>query len=148
MTFLCKPNQSWFREVLLNDGPSFLCSPIACEACERTELLKTEITLAEMDHFFLCYFGVTPGVHREYTGSTPGVHREPWWIFLMNFFVEFFVNVLTYNLLTIASFRIGVPSILFLHKNGPKIAEQIDCLTTTKLIHNWMGVLVFCLIFT
>ena len=37
----------------------FLSSPIACEACERTELLKTEIGLAKMDHFFLCYFGVT-----------------------------------------------------------------------------------------
>ena len=44
------------------------------------------------------------------------------WIFLMNFFDELFdkflTNFLTYNLLTIASFRIGVPSILFLNKSS------------------------------
>ena len=40
--------------------------------------------------------------------------RNPDELFLINYFVEFFVNFLTYNLLTIASFRIGVPSILFL----------------------------------
>ena len=37
---------------------SFLSSPIECVAFERLELLKTEITLAKMDHFFLCHFGV------------------------------------------------------------------------------------------
>ena len=37
----------------------FLSSPIECVAFERLELLKTQITLAEMDHFFLCHFGVT-----------------------------------------------------------------------------------------
>ena len=34
--------------------------------------------------------------------------------FFENFFGDFFGNFLTYNLLTIASFRIGVPSILLL----------------------------------
>ena len=33
---------------------------------------------------------------------------------LSNFLKNFLKNFLTYNLLTIASFRIGVPSILFL----------------------------------
>ena len=42
------------------------------------------------------------GVYREYTGSIPGVY----WEFFFKFSTKFY-------LLTIASFRIGVPSILF-----------------------------------
>ena len=38
-----------------------------------------------------------------------------WQIFLMNFWWIFLTNFLTYNLLTIASFRIGVPSFGKLH---------------------------------
>ena len=39
-------------------------------------------------------------------------------------FDEFLTNVLTYNLLTIASFRIGVPSILFtLKKQMVKLSK-------------------------
>ena len=47
------------------------------------------------------------------------------WNFSLNFvgefFEEFFGNFLTYNLLTIASFRIGVPSILFFAKTKIQI---------------------------
>ena len=40
-----------------------------------------------------------------------------WRIFLKNLLMNFLTNFLTYNLLTVASFRIGVPSILFIHEN-------------------------------
>merc|ERR1712051_918314 len=64
------------------------------------------------------YTGSIPGVYRKYTGSIPGVYREytgsiPG-VFFMKF-SEFFQQIFSTNfyLVTIASFRIGVPSILF-----------------------------------
>merc|ERR1712218_390686 len=59
------------------------------------------------------YTGSIPGVYREYTGSIPGVYRE------YTKFSEFFQQIFSTNfyLLTIASFRIGVPSILFLPRS-------------------------------
>ena len=76
------------------------------------------------------YTGSIPGVYREYTGSIPGVNDEFFQrIFSTNFFDEFFLRNLNFfdefflqnfrnffnkffYLLTIESFRIGVPSIL------------------------------------
>ena len=59
-----------------------------CPLAGRAELLGTAFGQMKMGTIDLCNFGVT-------------------WCYL---FEDFF---LTYNLLTIASFRIGVPSILF-----------------------------------
>ena len=78
----------------------FLSSP---SACGRAELLRTEIGGFFLSAFTRCYFGIT------------------FIIFVTNFCDEFcdefLFNVLIYslNLLTIASFRSGVPSILFFH---------------------------------
>ena len=43
--------------------------------------------------------------------------------FLTDFLTDFLTNFLTYNLLTMASFRIGVPSILFVEKNDTAVFE-------------------------
>ena len=52
----------------------------------------------------------TYGMHTTY-GMHNGMYTYGFWqIFVTNFCDNFFV---TYNLLTFASFRIGVPSILF-----------------------------------
>ena len=63
---------------------------------------------------------------------------------LTNFFVwrNFFTNFLTYNLLTIASFRIGVPSILFFlqnWKNGnrKKIVIYIITFDPIEIFIDW-----------
>ena len=79
----------------------------------------------------MCYFGYY-GMY-TYGMYTYGMYDDEFfwriflWIFFTNFFDEIFVEVFDefFILLTIASFRIGVPSILFINKNG--IGSWFSC---------------------
>ena len=115
----------------------FLSSP---SACWRAELLRTNITVIIMEFLNSIWiifgsFGFLffPNFFEEFFDEF--FWRIFWRIFwqfiFMNFFMNFLTNfnfsedLFTYNLLIIASFRIGVPSILFLInllilKKGPK----------------------------
>ena len=68
--------------------------------------------------------------------------------FLTNILMNFDFSVdfsLTYHLLTVASFRIGVPSILFLQKNGLK---NVECCTYKVTNKNKLPLVVNCMFVT
>ena len=75
-----------------------------------------------------------------------------WWILLTNlineFFDEFFwriflTNFLTYNLSTIASFRIGVPSILLLKMLPEALSMTLPSLVFSALPNKW-NLQIYC----
>ena len=82
--------------------------------------MKVQIPLFCKIQHFLTYWIIFFSISRYYLTIVDEFFRQ---IFLTNFFDKLF-SFLTYNLLTIASFKIGVPSIFFLKKTGDRNLAQ------------------------